>query len=41
MLLIVRPGPDGFSLYAVYALVAVASVTLRDLVTRRMSAEVP
>ncbi len=41
MVLIVRPGPDGFSLYAVYALVAVASVTLRDLVTRRMSAEVP
>ena len=41
MLLIVRPGPDGFSLYAVYALIAVASVTLRDLITRRMSAEVP
>lgn len=41
MLLIVRPGPDGFSLYAVYALIAVASVTLRDLITRRMSADVP
>jgi len=41
MLLIVRPGPDGFSLYAVYALVAVASVTVRDLITRRMSADVP
>lgn len=41
MLLIVRPGPEGFSLYAVYALAAVAAVTLRDLVTRRMSSEVP
>lgn len=41
MLLIVRPGPDGFSLYALYALVAVACVTARDLITRRMSPEVP
>ena len=41
MLLIVRPGPEGFSLYAIYALIAVASVTVRDLITRRMSAEVP
>ncbi|MEO1110030.1 MAG: DMT family transporter [Pseudomonadota bacterium] len=41
MLLIVRPGPEGFDLYAIYALVAVLSVTARDLITRRMSAEVP
>ncbi len=41
MLLIVRPGPDGFSIYAIYALIAVVSVTVRDLITRRMSAEVP
>lgn len=41
MLLIVRPGPEGFSVYALYALVAVASVTARDLITRRMSADVP
>ncbi len=41
MLLIVRPSPDGFSIYAIYALIAVASVTARDLITRRMSAEVP
>ncbi len=40
MLLIVRPGPEGFSLHAAYALAAVACVTLRDLVTRRMSAQV-
>ncbi|WP_170764852.1 DMT family transporter [Ruegeria lacuscaerulensis] len=41
MLLIVRPGPDGFSVYAIYALIAVASVTVRDLITRRMSIHVP
>jgi len=41
MLLIVRPGPDGFSIYALYALVAVVCVTARDLITRRMSSEVP
>lgn len=41
MLLIVRPGPDGFSVYALYALIAVACVTARDLITRRMSPEVP
>ncbi|SHJ51984.1 S-adenosylmethionine uptake transporter [Ruegeria lacuscaerulensis ITI-1157] len=41
MLLIVRPGPDGFSIYALYALVAVVCVTARDLITRRMSPEVP
>ena len=41
VLLIVRPGPDGFSLHAIYALAAVFCVTLRDLVTRRMSGAVP
>lgn len=41
MLLIVRPGPDGFDIHAIYALVAVGFVTLRDLVTRRMSPAVP
>ncbi|WP_281973111.1 DMT family transporter [Ruegeria faecimaris] len=41
MLLIVRPGTDGFSIYAIYALIAVASVTARDLITRRMSVHVP
>jgi S-adenosylmethionine uptake transporter len=41
MLLIVRPGPAGFSIHAVYALAAVLCVTCRDLVTRRMSARVP
>ena len=41
VLLIVRPGTDGVDAYAVYALVAVGFVTLRDLVTRRMPREVP
>ena len=41
MLLIVRPGPEGFDLYALYALAAVVCVTARDLSTRRMSAVVP
>lgn len=41
MLLIVRPGPEGFDIYAGYALAAVFFVTVRDLSTRRMSAEVP
>ena len=41
MLLIVRPGPDGFDLFSLYALAAVICVTVRDLSTRRMSAAVP
>ncbi|GAA6161621.1 DMT family transporter [Ruegeria sp. HU-ET01832] len=41
MLLIVRPGPEGFSIYAIYALIAVLSVTVRDLITRRMTVHVP
>lgn len=41
MLLIVRPGSDGFSIWSVYALAAVACVTSRDLLTRRVSSSVP
>lgn len=41
MLLIVRPGTDGFTSASVYALCAVFAVTVRDLVTRRVSREVP
>jgi S-adenosylmethionine uptake transporter len=41
VLLIVRPGPEGVDIYALYALAAVGFVTLRDLVTRRMPANVP
>lgn len=41
MLLIVRPGPDGFDVFSLYALAAMLLVTLRDLITRKMSAAVP
>ncbi len=41
VLLIVRPGGEGFNHYSVYALVAVVMVTVRDLLSRRLSAEVP
>ena len=40
MFLIVHPGGEGFLIYSVYALGAVACVTLRDLVVRRMSRDV-
>ncbi|MBU2981814.1 DMT family transporter [Lentibacter algarum] len=39
--LIVRPGTEGFTIYSLYALIAVAFVTLRDLVTRRLSKDTP
>jgi S-adenosylmethionine uptake transporter len=39
--LIVRPGSDGFTIYSLYAITAVISVTIRDLAARRLSPEVP
>ena len=41
VMLIVRPGTEGFTIYSLYGLAAVAFVTLRDLATRRLSREVP
>ena len=41
VLLIVRPGTEGFSLWSLSALLAVAIITVRDLVTRRLSPGVP
>lgn len=41
MLLILRPGADGFTIWSLYALCAVLAVTLRDLVTRKLSRDVP
>ncbi|MBE0414451.1 DMT family transporter [Yoonia sp.] len=41
VLLIIQPGGADFSLYSFYALAAVACVTLRDVVVRRMSTAVP
>ena len=41
VMLIVRPGGADFNIYSLYALAAVASVTLRDLVVRKLSRSVP
>ncbi|MBI1417847.1 MAG: EamA family transporter [Limimaricola sp.] len=41
VLLIVRPGTDGFTHYSVFALLSVACVTVRDLAARRMTRSVP
>ena len=41
VMLIVRPGSDGFTIYSVYALAAVVFFVMRDLVTRRLPPEVP
>jgi len=41
VMLIVRPGTEGFDIYSVYALSSVAAVTVRDLAARRLSADVP
>ncbi len=41
VLVIVRPGPDGFNVYSLYALAAVGGCVLRDLMTRKMSANIP
>lgn len=41
VLLIIRPGADGFTIWSGYALLAVLCVTVRDLATRRLSADVP
>jgi len=34
---IINPSKDGFNLYAGYALIAVALITMRDLITRKLS----
>ncbi len=41
VMLIVRPGSDGFTIYSVYAMGAVVFLVLRDLSTRKLSAGVP
>lgn len=41
VMLIVRPGTDGFNVWSVYALAAVVGVTARDLITRQLSPTVP
>ncbi len=41
VMIIVRPGAEGFNPYSLWALAAVMFVVLRDLVTHRMSAQMP
>ncbi|SHF20826.1 S-adenosylmethionine uptake transporter [Loktanella atrilutea] len=41
VMLIVRPGGADFNIYSLYALAAVACVTLRDLIVRKLSRSVP
>ncbi|MGY6548082.1 MAG: DMT family transporter [Roseinatronobacter sp.] len=41
VMLILQPGTDAFSMASVHALIAVAMVTLRDLLTRKMAVQVP
>lgn len=41
VMLIIKPGTEGFSIWSIYALIAVLFVTVRDLSTRRLSVSVP
>jgi len=41
VMLIIRPGFEGFTVWSLYALAAVLAVTVRDLVTRKMSSALP
>ena len=41
VMLIIRPGAEGFNIWSLYALAAVFCVTIRDLITRRLSPDVP
>ena len=41
VLMIARPGPEGFDAHALQAMAAVLCVTLRDIATRRLSPGVP
>ncbi len=41
VLIIVRPGADGFSQFTLVALLSVGFYTMRDLVTKRIPAEIP
>ena len=41
VIVIVRPGTDGFNTYSLWALAAVAFVTLRDLLSHRLNSSTP
>ena len=41
VIIIIRPGMEGFSVYSIWALVAVGCVTIREVATRKLSADLP
>ena len=41
VILIINPAKDGFSIYAGYALISVLLITIRDVLSRKLSFEVP
>jgi hypothetical protein len=41
VLIIVRPGMEGFNAYSIYVLACVAFCAIRDLATRRIATEIP
>lgn len=41
VLLIVKPGTDGFNAFAIHAVIATLFITMRDLVTRQMPRDTP
>ena len=41
VLIIIRPGSEGFNQYSALALIAVGFITLRDAITRRLDTSVP
>ena len=41
VMIIIRPGMEGFSVYSIWALVAVGCVTIREVATRKLSADLP
>lgn len=41
VIIVVRPGSEGFNSYSIFAMVSVAFIVVRDLATRRLSKHVP
>jgi drug/metabolite transporter (DMT)-like permease len=41
VLLIVKPGTEGFNFFAIYAVISTLFITMRDLVTRKMPSNIP
>ena len=41
VLIVVRPGLEGFNSYSIVALIAILFITLREIITRKLSSEVP